>query len=166
MWVVRGDAFFNNLIGIFITISALSLLRVQNLKVIVVAFTLLFLYDIFWVFYSEYFFGKNVMVTVANQNFTQPVATSICSLSLSRVVAKSLGRNVSSSYHLDFPVVPGVVSDVGKADPLRLEKHLLPRTRRHIPPRASLRLLLSLPVLDRLCVVLFDPFHVASLGRT
>ena len=162
LWVIRGDAFFNNLIGVFITISALSLLRIQNLKVIVVAFTLLFLYDIFWVFYSEYFFGKNVMVTVANQNFTQPVATSICSPSLSWVVAKSLGRNVSSSYHLDFPVFPCVASDLGKAHPLCLGKHVLPRTRRHLRPWSSLCLFLPLPVYARLCVLLFDPFYVAK----
>lgn len=95
---------FNNIIGICITISALSLMRAQSLKVIVVAFCLLFFYDIFWVFFSESFFGKNVMVTVAQQNFTEPVKASILLVLSFHVVSASLGRNVSSSYHLDFPV--------------------------------------------------------------
>ncbi|CBK20022.2 uncharacterized protein [Blastocystis hominis] len=76
-WIIRGGSLFNNIIGICITISALSLMRAQSLKVIVVAFCLLFFYDIFWVFFSESLFGKNVMVTVAQQNFTEPVKTSI-----------------------------------------------------------------------------------------
>lgn len=76
-WIIRGGTLFNNIIGICITISALSLMRAQSLKVIAVAFCLLFFYDIFWVFFSESFFGKNVMVTVAQQNFTEPVKASI-----------------------------------------------------------------------------------------
>lgn len=103
-WIIRGGSLFNNIIGICITISALSLMRAQSLKVIVVAFCLLFFYDIFWVFFSESFFGKNVMVTVAQQNFTEPVKASTLLVLSFHVVSASLGGNVSSSYHLDFPV--------------------------------------------------------------
>ena len=56
-----------------ITLCCISTVRIDRLKVIVVIFILLFVYDIFWVFFSEHFFQKNVMVTVANQNFTQPI---------------------------------------------------------------------------------------------
>ncbi|XP_048628126.1 signal peptide peptidase-like 1 [Brassica napus] len=42
----------------------------------------LFVYDIFWVFFSERFFGTNVMVTVATQQASNPVHTVANSLNL------------------------------------------------------------------------------------
>ena len=82
LWVLRGDILFNNVIGIFIIICSLSLIRIQSLKVVVVAFVLLFFYDIFWVFFSEAIFKQNVMVSVANQNFTSSATKCIFSLFL------------------------------------------------------------------------------------
>ncbi len=70
MWIISGSPSLSNVIGLCITINCLSTIRFENLKVISTAFILLFLYDIFWVFYSEYIFNRNVMVTVAEQNFT------------------------------------------------------------------------------------------------
>lgn len=79
LWVLRGDILSNNVIGIFIIICSLSLIRIQSLKVVVVAFVLLFFYDIFWVFFSEAIFKQNVMVSVANQNFTSSATKCIFS---------------------------------------------------------------------------------------
>jgi signal peptide peptidase-like protein 3 len=42
----------------------------------------LFVYDIFWVFFSERFFGVNVMVSVATQQASNPIHTVANSLSL------------------------------------------------------------------------------------
>lgn len=39
----------------------ISLVHVPNLKVSVAVLGSLFIYDIFWVFYSHLFFGENVM---------------------------------------------------------------------------------------------------------
>lgn len=71
LWIVNGSALYNNIVGLCIIICGLSLLRAESLKVIVVIFCLLFFYDIFWVFFSEYIFHKNVMVSVSEQNFTR-----------------------------------------------------------------------------------------------
>ncbi|KMZ64997.1 hypothetical protein ZOSMA_33G00260 [Zostera marina] len=43
----------------------------------------LFVYDVFWVFFSERFFGENVMVSVATQKVSNiPVHTVVDKLSL------------------------------------------------------------------------------------
>ncbi|XWS37845.1 hypothetical protein CRYUN_Cryun19dG0080500 [Craigia yunnanensis] len=56
-WLVSGHWILNNLLGLFV-------------------------YDIFWVFFSERFFGANVMVSVATQQASNPVHTVANSLSL------------------------------------------------------------------------------------
>ena len=109
LWMFSGSFIYNNLIGICITLCCIATIRIENLKVVVVIFSLLFVYDIFWVFFSELFFQQNVMVTVANQNFTQPAVKGrylfrFASLRFSCVVMETLGRNVSSTYNLEFPV--------------------------------------------------------------
>ena len=50
----------------------------------------LFVYDIFWVFYSERFFGENVMVTVAQKAAQNPVQTVAQTLRLPIQVAPTL----------------------------------------------------------------------------
>lgn len=80
MWIYKANAFFNNVIGIALTIYALSAIRIQNIKVITTIFVLLFFYDIFWVFFSQPFFKKNVMVTVAEQNFTAAASNGLFSV--------------------------------------------------------------------------------------
>ena len=77
LWVYNASPFFNNVIGIALTICALSVIRVQSIKVITVVFVLLFIYDIFWVFFSQPLFKKNVMVTVAEQNFTAAASSGL-----------------------------------------------------------------------------------------
>ncbi|KAK8823898.1 hypothetical protein WA538_001186 [Blastocystis sp. DL] len=93
LWILCGSPLINNILGVCLTLSAISMIRLPSLKIVFTIFILLFFYDIFWVFFSERFFHQNVMVTVAQQNLTE---------SATRVM-QSVGRNVSATYHLEFP---------------------------------------------------------------
>lgn len=45
----------------------MSFLRLPNIKIAAILMLGLFIYDIFWVFYSAPIFGSNVMISVATQ---------------------------------------------------------------------------------------------------
>lgn len=45
------------------------------MKLMIFMLVALFFYDIFWVFFSKYFFGANVMETVATQQSPNPVSS-------------------------------------------------------------------------------------------
>ncbi|KAL6123229.1 hypothetical protein ACLB2K_075751 [Fragaria x ananassa] len=81
-WLVTGHWILNNLLGISICIAFVSHVRLPNIKVCAMLLVCLFVYDIFWVFFSERFFGANVMVSVATQQASNPVHTVANSLSL------------------------------------------------------------------------------------
>lgn len=76
------DWILNNLLGISICIAFVSHVRLPNIKICAMLLACLFVYDIFWVFFSERFFGANVMVSVATQQASNPVHTVANSLSL------------------------------------------------------------------------------------
>eukprot|EP00177_Eucheuma_denticulatum_P000702 GFKZ01001265.1.p1 GENE.GFKZ01001265.1~~GFKZ01001265.1.p1 ORF type:complete len:369 (-),score=48.27 GFKZ01001265.1:551-1657(-) len=73
-WLFSGHWLANNLIGVALCILFASLCKVPSLKVTVILFTGLFVYDIFFVFFSEHIFGRNVMVEVATSTPTNPAA--------------------------------------------------------------------------------------------
>ncbi|XP_073102733.1 signal peptide peptidase-like 1 isoform X2 [Elaeis guineensis] len=81
-WLVSGHWVLNNLLGISICIAFVSHVRLPNIKICTLLLVCLFVYDIFWVFFSERFFGANVMVSVATQKASNPVHTVANSLSL------------------------------------------------------------------------------------
>ncbi|MBA0718942.1 hypothetical protein Golax_006659 [Gossypium laxum] len=81
-WLVSGHWILNNLLGISICIAFVSHVRLPNIKICAMLLVCLFVYDIFWVFFSERFFGANVMVSVATQQASNPVHTVANSLSL------------------------------------------------------------------------------------
>ncbi|XP_010241929.1 PREDICTED: signal peptide peptidase-like 1 [Nelumbo nucifera] len=81
-WLVSGHWILNNLLGISICIAFVSHVRLPNIKICAILLVCLFVYDIFWVFFSERFFGANVMVSVATQQASNPVHTVANSLSL------------------------------------------------------------------------------------
>ncbi|XAR71710.1 hypothetical protein NMG60_11018104 [Bertholletia excelsa] len=81
-WLVSGHWILNNLLGISLCIAFVSHVRLPNIKICAMLLGCLFVYDIFWVFYSERFFGANVMVSVATQQASNPVHTVANSLSL------------------------------------------------------------------------------------
>uniref|UniRef100_A0A1D1XNE8 Signal peptide peptidase-like 3 n=1 Tax=Anthurium amnicola TaxID=1678845 RepID=A0A1D1XNE8_9ARAE len=81
-WLVSGHWLLNNLLGICICIAFVSHVRLPNIKICSLLLICLFVYDVFWVFFSERFFGENVMVSVATQQASNPVHTVANSLSL------------------------------------------------------------------------------------
>ncbi|KAL5567981.1 hypothetical protein UlMin_024556 [Ulmus minor] len=81
-WLVSGHWVLNNILGISICIAFVSHVRLPNIKICAILLVCLFVYDIFWVFFSERFFGANVMVSVATQQASNPVHTVANSLSL------------------------------------------------------------------------------------
>ncbi|KAK9147516.1 hypothetical protein Scep_006273 [Stephania cephalantha] len=81
-WLVSGNWVLNNLLGISICISFVSHVRFPNVKICALLLFFLFCYDIFWVYFSEKFFGANVMVSVATQKASNPIHTVVSGLSL------------------------------------------------------------------------------------
>ncbi|KAL8495230.1 hypothetical protein ACS0TY_019403 [Phlomoides rotata] len=69
VWAVRRrDSFAwigQDILGIALIITVLQIIRVPNLKVGTVLLSCAFLYDIFWVFVSKWWFHKSVMIVVA-----------------------------------------------------------------------------------------------------
>ncbi|MCO5552544.1 hypothetical protein L7F22_006056 [Adiantum nelumboides] len=81
-WFISGHWLLNNILGICICIAFVSHVRLPNIKICALLLVCLFVYDIFWVFFSEHFFGANVMVSVAMQQASHPVHTVANSLKL------------------------------------------------------------------------------------
>ncbi|CAH8384571.1 unnamed protein product [Eruca vesicaria subsp. sativa] len=111
-WLVSGHWVLNNLLGISICIAFVSHVRLPNIKICAMLLLCLFVYDIFWVFFSERFFGANVMVTVATQQASNPVHTVANSLNLPglELITKKLELPVKIVFprNLLGGVVPGV----------------------------------------------------------
>lgn len=55
----------NNIIGTMLTFVMIKVVRIPNFKIGAFLLMAFFIYDIFWVFYSEKVFGNNVMKYVA-----------------------------------------------------------------------------------------------------
>ncbi|MCD7459772.1 Signal peptide peptidase-like 1 [Datura stramonium] len=110
-WLVSGHWILNNLLGISLCIAFVSHVRLPNIKICAMLLVCLFVYDIFWVFYSERFFGANVMVSVATQQASNPVHTVANSLSLPglQLITKKLELPVKIVFprNLLGGVVPG-----------------------------------------------------------
>ncbi|KAI3444532.1 hypothetical protein Pfo_001197 [Paulownia fortunei] len=69
LWAVFRRVSFawigQDILGIALIITVLQIIRVPNLKVGTVLLSCAFLYDIFWVFVSKWWFHKSVMIVVA-----------------------------------------------------------------------------------------------------
>ncbi|VVB10549.1 unnamed protein product [Arabis nemorensis] len=111
-WLISGHWVLNNLLGISICIAFVSHVRLPNIKICAMLLVCLFVYDIFWVFFSERFFGANVMVAVATQQASNPVHTVASSLNLPglQLITKKLELPVKIVFprNLLGGVVPGV----------------------------------------------------------
>ncbi|GFP98492.1 signal peptide peptidase-like 1 [Phtheirospermum japonicum] len=81
-WLVTGHWVLNNLLDVSLCVAFVSNVRLPNIKICAMLLACLFVYDVFWVFYSERFFEANVMVSVATQQAPNPVHTVANSLSL------------------------------------------------------------------------------------
>ena len=103
-WLVSGHWILNNILGISICIAFISHVRLPNIKICALLLVCLFVYDIFWVFYSERFFGANVMVSVAMQQASNPVHTVANTLKLPgfQAVTKKLELPVKLVFPRNF----------------------------------------------------------------
>jgi signal peptide peptidase-like protein 3 len=72
-WARTGSFIANDILGCSLCIACISVIRFPSLKLATLCLGLLVLYDIYWVFFSEYFFHKNVMVTVATKVASNPI---------------------------------------------------------------------------------------------
>lgn len=119
-WLVSGHWVLNNVLGISICIAFVSHVRLPNIKICALLLVCLFVYDIFWVFFSERFFGANVMVSVATQKASNPVHTVASSLNMPglQLITKKLEMPVK----LVFPrnLLGGIVPGTNTVDYLML----------------------------------------------
>ncbi len=67
VWLYTKHWLINNVIGIFFILCFVRIVRVKSLMVSTLLLGSLFVYDIFWVFFSAPIFGGNVMATVATK---------------------------------------------------------------------------------------------------
>lgn len=72
-WIITGSLWTHNFIASTLAIAFISLVKIPNLKIATYLLVLLLIYDIYWVFLSEYYFNTNVMVTVAKKVADNPV---------------------------------------------------------------------------------------------
>ena len=74
-WFFTGSLLLNNFLGISLCIAFISFIRLPSLKVTTLLLSALFVYDIFWVFFSERLFGQNVMLEAATRQADNPAVT-------------------------------------------------------------------------------------------
>lgn len=110
-WLVSGHWILNDVLAISLCIAFVSHVRIPNIKICVVFLLCFFVYDIFWVYYSERFFGSNVMISVATQQASNPVHAVASSLSLpgQQLITKKLELPFKILYprNLSGGVIPG-----------------------------------------------------------
>ncbi|PHU23077.1 Signal peptide peptidase-like 1 [Capsicum chinense] len=115
MCLVSGNWILNNLLGISLCIAFVSHIRLPNIKICAMLFVCVFVYDIFWVFNSERFFGANVMVSLITRLASNPVHTAANSLSLPGL--QLITKKVNLPVKIILPrnllgvVVPGYAAD-------------------------------------------------------
>eukprot|EP01112_Ceratiomyxa_fruticulosa_P020045 TRINITY_DN671_c0_g1_i1.p1 TRINITY_DN671_c0_g1~~TRINITY_DN671_c0_g1_i1.p1 ORF type:complete len:395 (-),score=75.00 TRINITY_DN671_c0_g1_i1:46-1230(-) len=94
VWLWTGHWVLNNLFGISLCVLFISFIRVTNVKIAGLILVALFAYDIFWVFYSDQFFGKSVMVEVASKEAANPA----------KIIADQLHIPTPQSLALQIPL--------------------------------------------------------------
>jgi len=72
-WLSTFFWLLTDMLAISLALTALSFVRLPNMKVSSIILILFLLYDVFWVFISPFIFKKNVMITVATQLPTLPM---------------------------------------------------------------------------------------------
>jgi len=73
VWAITDYWLLTNFLALCLAIEALSFVRLPNLMVSLILLSLFYFYDMFWVFFSAFFFGANVMVSVATSLPSLPV---------------------------------------------------------------------------------------------
>ena len=65
--LLTGHWLLMDAMGIGLCVAFIAFVRLPSLKVSTLLLSGLLLYDVFWVFFSKYFFNANVMVRVATR---------------------------------------------------------------------------------------------------
>lgn len=73
LWIVTGHWLLMDALAMALCVAMIAFVRLPSLKVSVLLLFGLLVYDVFWVFFSEYLFNVNVMVRVATQPANNPV---------------------------------------------------------------------------------------------
>lgn len=122
-WIVWSDWMAMDVIGISLAVSFIASVRFPSLRVATLCLSLLFIYDLYWVYFSSYAFSKNVMVEVAKKQAASPVAQAANFMGVESNVARTVelpikllmpnGTNGSfSMLGLGDIVLPGVLCNL------------------------------------------------------
>mmetsp|Transcript_71327 Transcript_71327/g.161318 ORF Transcript_71327/g.161318 Transcript_71327/m.161318 type:complete len:411 (+) Transcript_71327:109-1341(+) len=71
-WLLTSHWVPLDMLGVCMSVSVIALVRLPSLKVAAIVLCSLFVYDIFWVFFSARIFEDNVMVAVATRKADNP----------------------------------------------------------------------------------------------
>lgn len=72
-WLRNGNFIAHDILGCSTCITFIATLQFPNLKIAAICLVGLLIYDIFWVFISQYIFNKNVMLEVATRDTINPI---------------------------------------------------------------------------------------------
>lgn len=78
--------------GMGLCVAFIAFVRLPSLKVSTLLLSGLLLYDVFWVFFSQYVFNANVMVRVATRPADNPVGAMARKLHIGGAMAKNAPR--------------------------------------------------------------------------
>merc|ERR1719499_2503774 len=73
VWVLTGHWALMDFMGMGLCVAFIAFVRLPSLKVSTLLLSGLLLYDVFWVFFSQYVFSANVMVKVATRPAENPM---------------------------------------------------------------------------------------------
>ena len=68
--------------GMGLCVAFIAFVRLPSLKVSTLLLSGLLLYDVFWVFFSQYVFSANVMVKVSTTGFSSQIGTKLRDLAV------------------------------------------------------------------------------------
>merc|ERR1719309_1654040 len=102
VWVLTGHWALMDFMGMGLCVAFIAFVRLPSLKVSTLLLSGLLLYDVFWVFFSQYVFSANVMVKVATRPAENPMGIVARKLSLGNTFARHAPR-LSLPGKLVFP---------------------------------------------------------------
>eukprot|EP01036_Dinobryon_divergens_P025817 gene25817-34404_t len=114
-WIRSGNFICHDILGCSLCIAFISTLRFPSLKLATFCLTGLVIYDIYWVFLSEYFFRSNVMVEVATKKATNPVHDLGAALNIP-ILQEAVTRTIELPIKLLIPVSGARMMMLGLGD--------------------------------------------------
>ncbi|ELR23636.1 signal peptide peptidase, partial [Acanthamoeba castellanii str. Neff] len=101
-WLFTRYWLLTDVLALCLGVTAMAFLRLPNLMIASVVLWLFFFYDIFWVFLSAQFFGKNVMVHVATSLPSLPIILIIPRMFLKGYSLLGMGDIILPGLYLAF----------------------------------------------------------------